>query len=67
LRQIVKELNDKDIPTKRNGKWNAEAVRYILSNILYTGSITYGGKIVKGHHEAIVSKILFNKVQIKDE
>jgi len=66
LRQIVKELNDKNIPTKKNGKWNAEAVRYILCNILYTGSITYGGKIVKGHHDGIVSKILFNKVQIKD-
>jgi site-specific DNA recombinase len=67
LRQIVKELNDKNIPTKRDGKWNAEAVRYILCNILYTGSITYSGKIVKGHHDAIVSKILFNKVQLKDE
>jgi hypothetical protein len=67
LRQIVKELDDKNIPTKRDGKWNADAIRYILCNILYTGSITYGGKIVKGHHDGIVSKILFNKVQLKDE
>lgn len=65
LRRIVDELNAKGVPTKRNGKWNAESVRYILSNILYTGSITYGGKVVKGHHEAIISKILFNRVQQK--
>jgi len=38
-----------------------------LSNILYTGSITYGGKIMKGHHDGIISKILFNKVQLKNE
>ena len=63
LRQIVKELDSKHIPTKKNGKWNAEAVRYILSNILYTGSITYGGKIMKGHHEPIISKRLYNSVQ----
>lgn len=63
LRHISRALNDQGITTKRVGKWNAEGVRYILSNELYSGRIKYNGKVVKGDHEPIVSRRLYNKVQ----
>ena len=64
LRKIAKELNDNHTPTKRGGKWTAEAVRYILSNELYTGRITYNGKVMRGDHDPIISRRLYNNVQV---
>jgi len=64
LRKIAKELNDNHTPTKRGSKWTAEAVRYILSNELYTGRIMYNGKVMRGDHESIISRRLYNSVQV---
>jgi len=63
LRAIAKALNDRHITTKRDSKWTAEAVRYVLANELYTGRISYNGKSTRGDHDAIISRRLFNMVQ----
>jgi len=41
LREIARELNKKNIPTARGGKWYAGTVKYILENPLYKGKISY--------------------------
>lgn len=64
LRKIASELNGKQVTTKRGSKWTAETVRYVLSNEMYTGRILYNGKVMKGNHKPIISKRLYNRVQV---
>lgn len=40
-----------------------DSIQELLSNPVYAGLLTYGGRVVKGVHEPIVSVRLFNKVQ----
>lgn len=64
LRKIAKALNDQGIQTKRGAIWRADGIRYILTNELYTGRIQYSGKVTMGGHESIVSRRLYNLVQV---
>ena len=50
---------------KGNGLWNTRSVKKILTNITYTGVLVQGKKniLIENTHEAIVSKIVFDKVQ----
>ena len=41
LREIVRELNEKGVPTTRGGKWYAGTIKYILENPLYRGIARY--------------------------
>lgn len=66
LRKIAKELNDRNVMTKRGSKWTAETIRYVLSNELYTGKISYNSKMMRGDHEPIISKRLYNSVKVSD-
>ena len=40
-REIVRELNKKDVPTAMGGKWYAGTIKYILENPLYKGIAHY--------------------------
>ncbi len=64
LRKIAKALNDQGIMTKRGTIWRADGIRYILTNELYTGRIQYSGKTTMGDHESIISRRLYNRVQV---
>ena len=64
LRKIAKALNDDRILTKRGGKWSAASIKYVLGNELYTGRVNYNSEVAKGSHVPIISRILFNKVQL---
>jgi len=66
LRRICKALNDQGIKTKRGTIWRADGIRYILTNELYTGRIQYSGETTMGDHESIVSRRLYNRVQVLD-
>jgi hypothetical protein len=41
LREIVRELNKKGVPTTRGSKWYAGTIKYILENPLYKGAAHY--------------------------
>jgi len=41
LREIVRELNKKGVPTSRGDKGYAGAIKYILENPLYKGIAHY--------------------------
>ena len=43
LRLIVQHLNERDIPTRRGGKWNVVSVRDMLKNPVYMGTYTRFG------------------------
>lgn len=50
---------------KGNGLWKTRSVKKNLTNITYTGVLVQGKKniLIENTHEAIVSKIVFDKVQ----
>ena len=54
LREIVRELNKKGVPTTRDGKWYAGTIEYILENPLYKGIAHYKDKEVKNKELALV-------------
>lgn len=43
LRQIAEELNEKNVKSKRGGKWYAGTVRYVLKNPVYKGLMSFDG------------------------
>lgn len=66
---IAKNLNSKNIPTKENSVWHARTVKNLLTNCNYIGNVRYATKDkernfeVKGNHEAIISKELYEETQ----
>lgn len=65
MQRIASELRAEDIPTKQGGKWWASTINEILGNTLYVGESSYGGIETNGDQETIISKRLFNKVQMR--
>lgn len=72
---IAKELNKEGIRTRKNKKlWNHSILQYIIENPVYCGYIRWNYKhnfkktneemIVPGEHDPIISKELFDDVQV---
>ena len=49
--------------THKHGTWKAYAVRKILTNDLYIGNVTFGGKSFPGNHTAIIDVESFEKAK----
>jgi site-specific DNA recombinase len=72
-KEIAGRLNSKGITTRKGGAWSKASIVYILRNDIYTGDLIWPDKdrlrsreeqiIIRKHHQAIVSKKDFNKVQ----
>ncbi len=62
---IARRLNKEDMVSRRRKKWVRNSVWTMLTNPVYTGYIRWDGEIVKGQHQAIVSKMLFDAVQAR--
>ena len=65
LQKIADILNNKRITTDRGKKFSKQAISVILKNDFYCGITTHGDIKGKGTHEAIISKILFGRIQSK--
>jgi hypothetical protein len=63
LRLIAAHLNERDIPTRRSGRWNMVTIRYILRNPTYMGTYTRFGMRVPRSHEAIIDPPTFRMAQ----
>ena len=69
MNNIAKELNVKNIPCKRKGRWCQSTIYQILTNKLYIGIVCYNGNAKidcfenKGIHTPIIEEDVFNKVQ----
>ncbi len=63
LQAIANRLRENGY-TNRYSSYNTwVGIRYILSNITYTGKLHYGGVIVENAHETIISEDQFQAVQ----
>lgn len=54
LREMVRELNEKSVPTARGGKWHGRTIKYILENPIYKGSVRYKDNKVKNKELVLV-------------
>ena len=63
LRLIAAHLNERDILTRRSGRWNMVTIRYILRNPVYIGTYTRFGLRVPKSHEPIVGPEVFRKAR----
>jgi len=54
LREIVRELNKKGVPTTRGDKWHGRTIKYILENPLYKGTTHYKDNKVKNKELTLV-------------
>lgn len=63
LARIAEDLEERGVTNSRGRAFNRAAIHKILTNDFYTGKIRYDGKIVHGDHEAMISPVLFGKVQ----
>ncbi|MCD8248876.1 MAG: recombinase family protein [Lachnospiraceae bacterium] len=68
-RAIARKLNERDIRTTRGNPFEPRAVRYILSNPVYTGKLRRNVQgemnLVPGGHQPLISESTFQKVQAK--
>ena len=63
LRLIAQHLNERDIPTRRGGRWNVVTIRDILRNPTYMGTYTRFGLRLPKAHEAIIEPLAFRTAQ----
>ena len=77
LQKIADSLNEKGIQTRYSGQerktkrgnvtvsgeWKRGTIHSILHNRFYIGELEHSGQVIKGNHEAIISKVQFGKVQ----
>ena len=62
-RNISKYLNQREIPSQKNGKWNDASINRMLKNPLYMGQRRYKNTLVDAPQLRIVSDEIFNQVQ----
>ena len=63
LRLLARELNERNIPTRRGGRWNVASIRDILKNPAYTGTYARLGMRRSNVHEAIIPPDVFRAAQ----
>lgn len=59
ITEVQKRLKEEGFPV-----WRFRRYRDILSNPLYTGHVTFSGKVYKGKHQAIITQEQFDRVQV---
>ena len=68
LTAIAADLNARQVPTARGGKWYPATVRYILTNGFYAGLIQYDGEEAveeEGEHEVIIASETYEDAQLR--
>jgi len=63
MRLIVQHLNERDIRTRRGGRWNVVSIRDVLRNPVYMGTYTRFGLRLPRNHEPIIPPKVFRAAQ----
>jgi site-specific DNA recombinase len=63
MKKLIDLLNGMGIKTRRGKEWSRAGISWILKNKTYLGKVHFGQIRSKGLHEAIISPIIYNKVQ----
>ncbi len=62
-RQLTQWAREQGLTTSRGGRVSKNSVLHILRNRIYIGQVTWKGRTFDGTHEALVSPVLFARVQ----
>ena len=65
LREIADSLNDVGVRSKTGKEWSKQVISKMLKNPLYCGFIRWDGILRQGEHEPLISREVFNRVQIR--
>ena len=63
MRLIVRHLNERDIRTRRGGRWNVVSIRDILRNPVYMGTYKRFGLRLPRSHEPIIPPQVYRAAQ----
>jgi site-specific DNA recombinase len=63
--QIRDEFYEAGIRTKNNGPMHLTTIKNMLRNPFYYGTFILNGELHKASHEAMISKEIFDKIQIR--
>ena len=63
MRLIVQHLNERDIRTRRGGRWNVVSIRDVLRNPVYMGTYTRFGLRLPRTHEPIIPPQVYRAAQ----
>jgi len=64
MQDVVDSLNERNIPSKKGGRWSKETIAKILKNPLYCGYYKWSGILRKGLHSPLITVDQFNSAQI---
>lgn len=64
MKRLVAHLNGQGLRTRRGKEWSRAGIAWILKNETYLGRVHFGDVRASGKHQALVSPIIFNKVQV---
>lgn len=64
LREILSHLENQGLKSRRGKALSVSRLWGMLTNPVYCGMLRYKGELRQGRHEAIVSRELFDRVQI---
>ena len=65
LRELVRDLNARSVPTVRGGAWRDSSVRSILLNGRYAGFIEHAGEMAPGSWEPVISEDVWRAARAK--
>ena len=65
LDQLTSQAYLDGLRSKNGGRVHKSIIHALLNNPIYHGEFKWGGKLYKGTHRPIVSRALFNHVQIR--
>ncbi len=63
FRETLALVKQQGLVSKRGNFLSLSSLHHILANPFYAGYIRYKGQLYQGHHPALVSKSLFQRVQ----
>ncbi len=63
MKRLIEFLASQGLRTRRGKEWSRAGVSWILKNETYLGRVHFGAIRARGQHPALISPIMFNKVQ----
>ena len=65
LRKLLKTMTERGLVSRSGKPMGVSALHAVLINPFYCGQVRWGGELLDGGHEALITREMFQEVQIK--